>query len=699
MITNKRLRYVFAALLLASGVAGAAAAFRSAIPMGTASSWSSAVNADPNAVRGPWFNSNEHSLAHTNTGGSGTDWQLDNIVYSVQAFGAIGGGSGDDAAAIQSAIAAAPSGATVYVPAGSYNLIGSGTEILLISKPISFRCAGWGNTRLQIDATVPNTRDVFHVTTPSANIGLSIDDCFISPTLGAAKTITGASNATPIQITTSAAHGYSTGQTVTIGSVGGNTNANGTWVLTVVDGTNFTLNGSVGNAAYTAGGVSQAVPGRHGINLDADAGNILANVRIVHNFIGQLGGRALRTTNTASLANGIFLVDVVDNRFFGGMNLNHAGDSILMRGNTLTGGFNGIDIDSVSGAVQNEIVNNNYTGQGAFVVATHAGGLRITDNNVEPGATGGAGVDTSNNPNSAVIDLQGSVGNPVVLPIVVGNNLTNWSNWTTNGDVVRVDFGLGARIEENDIKRAAAGPFNYKVTVNAVGTQIRIPVGTDSGNYLNQVSNASTTTVTVYENQAAQQLFTTENLTTNKTSNLILSNPTAATAGVTAQNSPFIEFDSNAWNSSALTSQNSDWILGSVPVSVAGTPFGAVSFFSKTAGGGATQQWFVTNAGNMIATANVYTGGAGGVGTIEAAHLNPATASTPVTLCDSANASSCTVGRSTVGLTVAATAFASLPAATNGTMIYCNDCTIANPCAGAGTGAIAKRLNGAWVCN
>ncbi len=36
---------------------------------------------------------------------------------------------------------------------------------------------------------------------------------------------------------------------------------------------------------------------------------------------------------------------------------------------------------------------------------------------------------------------------------------------------------------------------------------------------------------------------------------------------------------------------------------------------------------------------------------------------------------------------------------TNGEMIYCSDCTIANPCAGGGTGAIAKRLNGVNVCN
>lgn len=49
---------------------------------------------------------------------------------------------------------------------------------------------------------------------------------------------------------------------------------------------------------------------------------------------------------------------------------------------------------------------------------------------------------------------------------------------------------------------------------------------------------------------------------------------------------------------------------------------------------------------------------------------------------------------------LSATLFAALPATpTNGMMLYCSDCVLANPCAGAGTGAIAQRLNGAWVCN
>jgi hypothetical protein len=35
----------------------------------------------------------------------------------------------------------------------------------------------------------------------------------------------------------------------------------------------------------------------------------------------------------------------------------------------------------------------------------------------------------------------------------------------------------------------------------------------------------------------------------------------------------------------------------------------------------------------------------------------------------------------------------------NGQEIYCFDCAAANPCSGSGSGAIAKRINGSWVCN
>jgi hypothetical protein len=44
-------------------------------------------------------------------------------------------------------------------------------------------------------------------------------------------------------------------------------------------------------------------------------------------------------------------------------------------------------------------------------------------------------------------------------------------------------------------------------------------------------------------------------------------------------------------------------------------------------------------------------------------------------------------------------AFASLGTPQSGAWVYCTDCTNAsNPCVGGGTGAFAKRLNGAWDC-
>src|SRR4051812_27353477 len=60
--------------------------------------------------------------------------------------------------------------------------------------------------------------------------------------------IIGASSATPIQITTAAAHGLSTGRKVMIGGVGGNTAANGTWTITVRSSTTFDLDTSTWSA-------------------------------------------------------------------------------------------------------------------------------------------------------------------------------------------------------------------------------------------------------------------------------------------------------------------------------------------------------------------------------------------------------------------------------------------------------------------
>lgn len=69
----------------------------------------------------------------------------------------------------------------------------------------------------------------------------------------ATKSVSGATVANPSVITTSAAHGLVTGDVVTISGVGGTTTVNGTFVVTVLTSTTFSVP-VAGVGAYTSGG-------------------------------------------------------------------------------------------------------------------------------------------------------------------------------------------------------------------------------------------------------------------------------------------------------------------------------------------------------------------------------------------------------------------------------------------------------------
>ncbi len=68
----------------------------------------------------------------------------------------------------------------------------------------------------------------------------------VSGELAHSSTITSSTNATPIVIT-KAAHGFTTGSTVTVAGHATNTAANGTWKITVLSANTYSLNGSIGN--------------------------------------------------------------------------------------------------------------------------------------------------------------------------------------------------------------------------------------------------------------------------------------------------------------------------------------------------------------------------------------------------------------------------------------------------------------------
>lgn len=66
--------------------------------------------------------------------------------------------------------------------------------------------------------------------------------------------ILAATNASPIVVTSAAPHGLLTGNVATIKGVLGNAATNGTWTITRIDGTHFSLDGSSGSGVYTGGG-------------------------------------------------------------------------------------------------------------------------------------------------------------------------------------------------------------------------------------------------------------------------------------------------------------------------------------------------------------------------------------------------------------------------------------------------------------
>lgn len=99
------------------------------------------------------------------------------------------------------------------------------------------------------------------------------------------KAITGATNATPIVITATA-HGFSNGDLVLIGKVGGNLAANGVFAVAGQTTNTFNLTdpitgGSVvGSAAYTSGGYAVCLgPSTSGDNLDDFSGAVVGTAQ------------------------------------------------------------------------------------------------------------------------------------------------------------------------------------------------------------------------------------------------------------------------------------------------------------------------------------------------------------------------------------------------------------------------------------
>jgi hypothetical protein len=148
---------------------------------------------------------------------------------------------------------------TAWVSATSLTIaaISGGTALANQAVDRQYYIGGrWKNITTGATAvrTVPG--DTIRIMGSPAPTSLGQNGVWTSQALQATKTLTAATNATPIAITITG-HGYSTGDTVVVTGVAGNTAANGTWEITVTDTNTFTLDGSAGNANRTSGGTAR----------------------------------------------------------------------------------------------------------------------------------------------------------------------------------------------------------------------------------------------------------------------------------------------------------------------------------------------------------------------------------------------------------------------------------------------------------
>ena len=91
---------------------------------------------------------------------------------------------------------------------------------------------------------------------------------------GKITTIASSTNASPIVVTTSGAHGYTTGDVVVVGGHATNTAANGTWAITAASGSVFSLTTLLDGVNSTGNGVGAAT----GWAIDITTGSTLADV-------------------------------------------------------------------------------------------------------------------------------------------------------------------------------------------------------------------------------------------------------------------------------------------------------------------------------------------------------------------------------------------------------------------------------------
>jgi hypothetical protein len=110
-----------------------------------------------------------------------------------------------------------------------------------------------------------------------------------------------------VRLTVSSTSGWATGDIKDVASVGGTTEANGTWTITVINGTTIDLQGSTYANAYTSGGYVAGSIDALTVSLDDISSATLNRLALVDSshILGYFTGDTLEATLTTSEQSGV----------------------------------------------------------------------------------------------------------------------------------------------------------------------------------------------------------------------------------------------------------------------------------------------------------------------------------------------------------------------------------------------------------
>jgi hypothetical protein len=494
--------------------------------------------------------------------------------------------------------------------------------------------------------------------------------------------ISAASNASPISIVTTTTNSLSTGAWVTISGVTGNLAANGTWAITVTNGTTFTLQGSTGNGNYTGGGTIQTTPfngptntwegtpvlavGSDGytaaqvsmtytgdaffqatVNQPFTSASSSLTINSATNYQTTIssgsGGQTLPQTtinvastvpastiiasasNNVSLPTGTINVGSTTGFSSGGyiyVNTSEGTQIVTYTGTTSTT-FTGCS-GGIGSMITGGSVYITFAGSGTINVATGSGNQLVTYTGITAtsftGCSGGTGL----------MSTGGAVSNPIQLTTTAANSYNNLGPLNVSGvlgnTAANGQFGAGSTWTITTPSYGLANAFNFGTTVAFPSSGVSLPQGTINAN-----SAAPWTTIASGSNGVSlpQSTINVAATATASTTIAALSNNVSLPTG-TINVASNVGFPTSG-TLNVFTTATTSIALGSSGVNLPQTVINVASTAGFPTSGTLT---VVSGAGNQTVTytnitSSSFTGCSGGTGSLTFG--NSVTSAAPVT--------------------------------------------------------------------